>query len=163
MKYLLDANTYIQAKNFYYQMSFCPAYWDWLDKQASDKVIGSIDFIQQELKDGQDDLSIWVGTRNTHFQDCTDKTTQDNFTEIADFVMTHPIYSNHEKALFLAKGDPWLIAKSVTTNATVVTLEAKVGDNATKVKIPNICEKFGVRYITPYQLLSTLNPQFILG
>lgn len=31
--YLLDANTYIEAKNRYYQMSFCPAYWDWLDQQ----------------------------------------------------------------------------------------------------------------------------------
>lgn len=30
--YLLDANTYIQAKNLHYQMSFCPAYWDWLDE-----------------------------------------------------------------------------------------------------------------------------------
>ncbi len=45
MKYLLDANTYIQAKNLYYQMSFCPAYWDWLDKQAKDNIIGSIDFV----------------------------------------------------------------------------------------------------------------------
>ncbi|WP_081763821.1 MULTISPECIES: DUF4411 family protein [Nitrincola] len=28
MKYLLDSNTYIQAKNQYYGMDFCPGYWD---------------------------------------------------------------------------------------------------------------------------------------
>ncbi|MFS2059288.1 DUF4411 family protein [Kosakonia cowanii] len=27
MRYLLDANTYIQAKNQYYGMDICPAYW----------------------------------------------------------------------------------------------------------------------------------------
>ncbi len=115
------------------------------------------------MKDGKDDLSIWVGTRDTHFQDCTDKATQDNFTKIVDFVMKHQIYSNQAKDTFLAKGDPWLIAKSIVTNATVVTLEAKVNDSSTKVKIPNICDVFGVRYLTPYQLLSMLNPQFVLG
>ncbi len=31
MAYLLDANTFIEAKNTYYGMDFCPAYWDWLD------------------------------------------------------------------------------------------------------------------------------------
>ena len=34
--YLLDANSYIQAKNLHYQMSFCPAYWDWLVCSAFD-------------------------------------------------------------------------------------------------------------------------------
>lgn len=32
MTYLLDANTLIEAKNRYYQMSICPGYWDWLHK-----------------------------------------------------------------------------------------------------------------------------------
>ena len=32
MNYLLDANTLIEAKNRYDQMSICPGYWDWLPK-----------------------------------------------------------------------------------------------------------------------------------
>ena len=45
MIYLLDANTYIEAKNRYYDMEFCPAYWDWLDQQFAMGVAGSIDMI----------------------------------------------------------------------------------------------------------------------
>mgnify|MGYP006298525777 CR=1 FL=1 len=30
MAYLLDANVFIEAKNRYYGMDFCPAFWDWL-------------------------------------------------------------------------------------------------------------------------------------
>lgn len=33
MKYLLDANIFIQAKNLQYGFDFCPAFWDWLDEQ----------------------------------------------------------------------------------------------------------------------------------
>lgn len=57
MRYLLDANTYIQAKNQYYGMDICPAYWQWLDLQCEKGIIGSVDMIAQELKDGKDELA----------------------------------------------------------------------------------------------------------
>ena len=60
MIYLLDANTYIEAKNTYYSMDFCPAYWSWLDQQFVAGVAGSIDMIGRELKDGNDELATWV-------------------------------------------------------------------------------------------------------
>lgn len=33
MKYLLDANTYIQAKSLHYRMNVVPGFWSWLDQQ----------------------------------------------------------------------------------------------------------------------------------
>jgi hypothetical protein len=30
MKYLLDANVFVQAKNLHYGLDFCPAFWEWL-------------------------------------------------------------------------------------------------------------------------------------
>ena len=33
MLYLLDSNIFIEAKNRYYGMDFCPAFWDSLDRQ----------------------------------------------------------------------------------------------------------------------------------
>lgn len=144
-------------------MSFCPAYWDWLDKQANTKTVGSVDFIQQELIEGKDELSDWAKNRNNHFLSCEDVVTQNNFTTIVNFVMSHAVYSPYEKNRFLAKADPWLIAKAITINATVVTLESKAPKNSKKVKIPNICEEFSVDCITPYELLATFNPLFVLN
>ncbi|WP_448218276.1 DUF4411 family protein [Endozoicomonas sp. 2B-B] len=37
MQYLLDANTFIQAKNQYYAMDICPGYWDWLERERRKK------------------------------------------------------------------------------------------------------------------------------
>ncbi|MEZ5593894.1 MAG: DUF4411 family protein [Gammaproteobacteria bacterium] len=65
--YLLDANTYIQAKNLHYQMSFCPAYWDWLDRQYAASALASISTIYDEITEGDDELSEWVKTRKDHF------------------------------------------------------------------------------------------------
>lgn len=67
MRYLLDANTYIQAKNQYYGMDICPAYWDWLDLQFEQGLIGSVDMIGRELRDGNDELADWVKERPGHF------------------------------------------------------------------------------------------------
>ena len=50
MAYLLDANTFIQAKNEYYWFDICPGFWEWLDRQNSAGNIFSIDRIGDELK-----------------------------------------------------------------------------------------------------------------
>jgi hypothetical protein len=35
MAYLLDANVFIQAKNLHYGIDFCPAFWDWLEREGA--------------------------------------------------------------------------------------------------------------------------------
>lgn len=34
MKHLLDSNTLIEAKNRYYSMTVCPAFWQWVHGQT---------------------------------------------------------------------------------------------------------------------------------
>lgn len=41
MRYLLDTNVFIQARNLHYGFDFCPAFWDWLDGQNAAGVVGS--------------------------------------------------------------------------------------------------------------------------
>ena len=62
----------------------------------------------------------------------------------------------------MEKGDPWLIAKAKTLEATLVTQEATVSSSTKKVKIPNICAEFGVRCITTFDMLRELQPVFLL-
>ncbi len=161
--YLLDANTYIQAKNLHYQMSFCPAYWSWLDQQYALSSLVSISTVYDELADGDDELSEWVKDRQAHFLPVSDDATQEKFAEIAQFVDDMPVKKPEFVAEFLAKADPWLIAVAAVNGGTVVTHETPVPDNSTKVKIPNVCEAFDVPYITTFQLLNRLEAQFVLG
>ncbi|BBL56725.1 DUF4411 family protein [Methylomonas koyamae] len=161
MKYLLDSNTYIQAKNFYYGMDICPAYWDWLDRQFQLGLVASVQMIGKELRDGDDELAEWVKFRPEHFIDNDDAETQSVFSVIVQSVATGD-YNPGNRDNFLAKADPWLIAKAKTLGATVVTHEALLAPNTKKVKVPNICREFGVPCLDTFQFLRELNARFVL-
>ncbi len=60
MIYLLDANTLIEAKNRYYRMAVCPAYWAWIQRSQGAGVVASIDLVGDELRRGNDELAEWT-------------------------------------------------------------------------------------------------------
>lgn len=162
MRYLLDANTYIEAKNQYYGMDICPAYWDWLDRQFALGTIASVDMIGRELKEGNDELANWVRERPDHFISNDDELTQTLFADIVQFVMEGD-YNPGNRDNFLAKADPWIIAKAKVIGASVVTHEAVAAANTRKVKVPNICQQFEVPCLNTFRFLRELEARFVLG
>jgi hypothetical protein len=160
--YLLDANTYIQAKSLYYRMNVVPGFWDWLDQQFGYGRVGCIRSVYDEIAAGGDELSEWVKLRRDHFLPVDEEATQAIFTEIAEYVATHTTYQEPHVSSFLAGADPWLVAKARAVGAQVVTNEARVGPGSKKVKVPNICDHFQVACFDTYDLLDTLRARFIL-
>ncbi len=160
MTYLLNANTYIQAKSLHYRMHVVPGFWDWLDQQFGYGQVGSIRSVYDELAAGGDELSQWVKLRRDHFLFVDEEATQTIFTEIAEHVATHSSYREPHVSSFLAGADPWLVAKAI--GAQVVTNEARVGPGSKKVKVPNICDHFQVACFDTFDLLDTLKARFIL-
>jgi hypothetical protein len=68
---------------------------------------------------------------------------------------------DNTKARSLA--DPWVIAHAMHENATVVTKEEKVTAlNSNRIKIPNVCENIGLRWINDFQLIEELGHQIHL-
>ncbi|MBC3875137.1 DUF4411 family protein [Undibacterium flavidum] len=162
MRYLLDANTYIQAKNQYYGMDICSAYWDWLNQQFQFGVVASIHMIAKELKDSNDELASWVKERPAHFIANGDVNMQSVFAQIAHVVATGD-YNLGNRDKFLAKADPWIIAKAKTIGATIVTHEALAAANTKKIKVPNICLQFDVPCVNTFQFLRELKARFVLS
>lgn len=119
--------------------------------------------VYQELSAGNDDLAAWVKLRREQFVSEADDATQIKFAEVSNHVSNLPDKKVGEVQFFLGGADPWLIAKAAVIGATVVTSEKKVPDVSKKVKIPNVCEHFNVPYINSFELLRTLNAQFVLG
>ena len=142
-------------------MDICPAYWDWLDRQFQLGTVASVDMIGRELKEGNDELAEWAKARPDHFIENNDEETQVIFSKIVRVVVTGD-YNPGNRDNFLAKADPWIIAKAKAINATVVTHEALVSPNTKKVKVPNICKQFNVPCIDTFQFLRALNARFVL-
>ncbi len=67
IRYLLDANVFIQAKNQHYGLDFCPAFWDWLIYANTKGVIHSIEKVKEELTVGDDALATWAKSLNEEF------------------------------------------------------------------------------------------------
>ena len=56
--------------------------------------------------------------------------------------------------------DPWVIAHAMNEGACVVTKENKETARTTRIKIPNVCENMGVRWLTDFDFIRELNIQF---
>jgi predicted nucleic acid-binding protein len=158
-RYCLDANVYIQAKNGPYGMDIVPSFWEFLDEQADAGAICSSKVVYEELAAGGDALANWVKARKDGGMFVEpDEKIQAVFGDIADYVLDK--YANHQARPFLNGADPWIIAQAKVEGAVVVTHERLVKNESVKVKIPNICVQFGVKYVHTYEMLRALGAHF---
>ena len=163
--YLLDANTLIEAKNRYYQVSICPGFWDWLVRNMESGLIASVESVGAEFRKGNDHLGDWAKKHATIFLPESDEATQSAFAEVAQHLAPLAPTMKVAGALeeFLGGADPWLIAKARVIGATVVTHERLNMANRRKFLIPNVCQHFGVPFMDTFALLNLLEAQFVLA
>ena len=155
--YLLDSNIFIEAKNFYYKFSFCPAFWDWLIKKNEKKDVLSVEAVYDEMKDAKDDLSDWVKKEKEVF---FLKPTEDVLTslgKVSEHIIKNLKTDQGQKDVFLNSGDIYLIAQALTdrNQYIIVTHEkyAPKDKRRGKIKIPNVCEELGIEYIDFFKML----------
>ena len=87
-----------------------------------------------------------------------DRSTQEAFRRVSDYVTE--TYAQNQARGFLDAADSWLIAHAIAGGGKVVTLEVKAPSESKRVKIPNVCEFFGVEYLNTYQMLRELGASF---
>ncbi len=154
MAYLVDSNALIQAKNQFYRFSFCPGFWDWIQAQHTGGGIFSVEKIGVELSDGADELSDWAAnTVPSAFFIAPSVQVVTTQGVVARWVNAQVGYSAPEKAKFLSKADPWLIAEAIENGHEIITFEEMVPANSSKVKIPNVASNFGVNCVSLFDVL----------
>ncbi|MBX7229628.1 MAG: DUF4411 family protein [Burkholderiaceae bacterium] len=161
MSYLLDANVFIQAKNLYYGLDFCPAFWEWISANNTKGQVISIDKVFDEIIAGEDELTDWVkNVGNTLFRP-TNTLVITQLTKVSDWAMTQ----NYEPGAindFFQGADYYLIGHALAGTHIVVTHEV-VSNSTKRIKIPNACAGLNVKFMTPYEMLRRENARFVLG
>ena len=152
----LDSNVFIEGRKGPYGFDIAPRFWKLLDELIDDNVLACPMLVYGELQDGQDDLAIWGRAHRISglFVEA-DRHVQEAYRKVIGYVTQH-YPDNQARRRFLSRADPWVIAHALANNCTVVTLEAKVPANSQQVKIPNVCDNLGTRWINTYQLLREL-------
>lgn len=157
-KYCLDANVLIQAWQKYYNPKFCPDYWNILIELGKQDKIFIPELVYEEITRTEDDLSKWLKSSKMPIQKITEAVTT-CLQKIYSYDPVHKNLVDNTKARSLA--DPWVIAHAINENATVVTKEEKVTAlSSTRIKIPNVCDNMGIRWINDFDFIDELGIQF---
>lgn len=163
-QHVLDANVFIEAHQTYYAFDICPAFWVALVRQHNARRVCSIDKVKAELGAVNDQLSKWVKnkTPDTFFKGTADKKVSDAFTEMVNWVQNEQQFTPQAKAEFASVADGWIVAYGKVNGLVVVTHEVYAPDKKSKVKIPNVCIEFDVKYCNTFEMLRNLKEQFVL-
>lgn len=153
--YWLDSDSLITPKNGPYGFDIAPGFWRLLEEQALVGVVRSPMFVYHELVDESDDeLANWAKQqRESGLFVEPDEAVQTTMRSIADHVQRN--YDQTNAQLFLDGADPWVVAHVKTHGGKVVTFE-KGASKSKKVKIPDVCDHFGVECIDSYGMVRSL-------
>jgi hypothetical protein len=162
-KYLLDANTFIEAKDRYYGFDICPGYWSSLLVQHDARRLFSIDRIADELNEQDDTVKQWIENEvpDTFFKKTEDQAVIDKFQQLVNWVYSQPQFTAAARHEFASVADGWVIAYAAVNGLTVVTHEQFAPEARRKVPIPNVCVEFDVKYVDTFSMLRELGEKFI--
>lgn len=161
MPYLLDANVFIEAKQRYYGLDFCPAFWEWLVAENAAGRVYSIEKVGDELAARADELSEWAAGRGRGFFVPVKPGMLDALRMVSAWVAAQR-YEPSAKTAFLEDADYYLVAQALALGYSVVTQEVP-SDSLKKVKIPDVCVGLGVRCQSTFALLRSGRARFVLG
>ena len=156
--YCLDTNVLIESWQKYYSPKFCPDYWEILNELGAKEKIFIPEMVYEEITRTEDNLSQWLKASKIPIH----KIDQDVTECLQNIYLKDPLHKflvDNTKARSLA--DPWVIAHAMKEKSTVVTKEEKVTAlSSRRIKIPNVCDNMGIRWINDFQLIEELNIKF---
>ena len=165
-KYIVDSNVFIQAHRAYYPLDVVTSFWAKMRSIALDGCIISIDKVKKEIFDGsshEDELKEWCENNlpDDFFYNTDD--VLNNYIQIVSWVnsMNHH-YTERAIQEFLETdlADPWLVAFAMSNGFTIVTYEKSEPNRKSRVKIPEVCNRFNVKHINTIEMLRELNENF---
>lgn len=162
MAYLLDSDVFIQASNLHYQSDFCPAFWDWIDREHKAGVIISIDRVLDEISEGlYGSLIGWAQARQSLFVKSADLPTMKSLQQVGLWASKNFDEAGYDK--FFKGADFVLVGYAHAHKHILVTQETPgKGVGGKKVKIPDACDAFGVKWMNTFDLLAKEKPSFVL-
>lgn len=162
--FIIDSNILIEPHKTYYSFDFVPEFWCFIKKNIATKRIIILDIVYDEITVGTDALSTWI--KNIQNIDPLNHRTQEflkHYADILNYIQTSGLYKIDALRSWSVPSvaDPFLIAAAIHNNYTVITGERpNTGLNRTnpspKVKIPDICAHFNVKWGNLFKMLTQL-------
>lgn len=157
-KFMLDSSVFMTAHRLRYPFDVAPSFWKQLVEKASDKIV-IIEKVQKEILRGNDLLADWYKTESNNFTvlNIPDREVINAYRKIISFVNESDKYTPLAKEEFASVADSWLCAYALAYDEIIVTEEIYDANIKNNVKIPNVCEEFGIRCINLLQFIRKID------
>lgn len=158
--YILDSNFFIQAHRATYPFDVVPSFWNKIKDLADQGLILSIDKVKDEIFKNDDALSQWC-EQNLPPQFFNDSSI--SIAEYASIVDWANSKSDHytQKAIqdFMEtdSADAWIISSALNQGLPILSHEKSEPERKNRIKIPDVCDAFGISYYTTVEMLRNLN------
>lgn len=163
--YIVDSNFFIQAHRDTYPLDVAYSFWNKVKELAWKGSIISIDKVRDELFDKNDALEEWckINLPEDYFKDTSEVLTE--YQQIVGWATSRSLhYSINALNEFLSadEADAFLVAYAMNdiTNRTIVTQEVSRPEQKNKIKIPEPCTFFNVRFIRAIEVFRELGETF---
>lgn len=161
MRYLLDSNTLIVAKNLHYRPNFCQGFWDWVIAGHTANKVFSIDVVQKELLagDADDHLHLWAKDTQINLPGffISTKNCSSQWSALTSWATSGRFKTGAIKKFLNPKAaDAWLVAYALQNKGayTIVTNEVAAPSRTSSIQLPDAAQAFGIPAINLYDLLS---------
>ena len=161
--FVLDTNFFIQAFHAHYPMDVVPSFWQKVELLAEQNQLISIDKVQAELSQHENDLKDW----------CENKLPSDFFKDTFTVLPEYGSLANWASApstqyttqainqfLDINEADAWLVAYGLANDLSIVTYEQSAPLSKKIIKIPDVCRAFGVQCFHPIEMFRSLGVKF---
>lgn len=162
MAYLLDANVFMEARKRHYGFDFCPAFWDWIDRENASGRVFSIERVRTEISAGDDDLIEWAAARESTLFLAPDPAMLESLPRVGQWVIGRD-YTQAAVSTFLNDADYYLVGRALAHGDILVTHETSAPMSRKVVKIPDVCIGLGIKCMTPFEMLRLERARFVLG
>lgn len=166
MLYLIDTNILIYASKVTNPLDIHPTYWAKMKEILNRDDVFSVDKVKDEIYYYEDELLNWCKENiNNNFWKKTSHILSE-YAELQNWVQTRNYY---DTALIefadVKNADPFILAYSLNTirksqDITIVTLEVSNPDSKKRVKLPDICINFGIRFINNNEFFREIGVTF---
>jgi hypothetical protein len=159
--YLLDANVPIEADETYYPLARIKPFWSWLINQGENGIIKIPRLIFNEITPPPGPLADWIRLDEVRKALVLEENPS---TALVQKVIDEGYAPdlNDVETTRIGK-DPFLIAFAMARPDRVVVTKERSKPTATrgKRKIPDVCDQFGITWMTDFKLYDVL--QFTIG
>lgn len=135
-----------------YRIKSFPSFWSNIDELIDDGVIAAHVEVLRELEKQEDELYDWAKARLHLFREI-DEHIESAVRKISKQFPTLVDYRRDRSG-----ADPWVIALAFVEGAAVVSDENR--GKRDKPKIPDVCEKLGIRHVRVADLIEEQGWQY---